>query len=231
MVDTDELPPAKPPKKQDRKHLLIAWSSRKLLLLKEKLEERVRVRALAALHDAVPHMGELAREGGARDAPAAMRELRALALPDREKAQAAPTSPGADVARILEALPRLISSLPGGRAAAPALLGSIEADYELLDTQSVASVEAKAGQGDRSGRAAPPTVAGVRVGGDRPTEAAGEAPTEKGVGGDSRAGASPEVSPSQPQVVHLEPSLGCARHALSDCAVCANDRTAPKALL
>lgn len=153
--DLDSLPPAVPPeKKKNRAHLLMSWSTRKLLAVKDKLEERVRVRALAGLHDAIPHISELARDGGARDAPSAMRELRALALPERRETQIAPSSAGADVVAILDAIPRLLSALPGGRAAAPAILGAVEADYELLDSQSVAKSQPQAGQ--EEARAAEP---------------------------------------------------------------------------
>lgn len=107
-------------------------SDQQLAEIRPKLERRVRDRALAGIHDALPNIIKHARDGGARDAPAAMRELRAIALPEATPLPA-PASAGADVARILEALPRLMSALPGGRAAAPALLGAVEADYELLE--------------------------------------------------------------------------------------------------
>jgi hypothetical protein len=134
--EPDALPPKQPREQKSRRRKIGNWSTKALLRVKEKLEDTVRVRALAGLHDSVEHLTDIARNGGARDAPAAARELRALALPERRETQAPPTSAGSTVVQILEALPRLLSSLPGGQAAAPRLLGAVEADYELLDPSS-----------------------------------------------------------------------------------------------
>jgi hypothetical protein len=111
---------------------LLRRSGAQLARLRGQIERRVRDKALAGIYDSLENITKIARDGGARDAPAAMRELRAIGLP--EKPSEAPTSSaGNDVVRILEALPRLLSAMPGGQAAAPRLLAAVEADYELLE--------------------------------------------------------------------------------------------------
>ena len=131
LPSDDDIPPdASPP--ESGKRGLARRSGKQLARLRDKIERRVRDRALAGIHDSLGNLIKHARDGGARDAPAAMRELRAIGLPEKPTEQP-PPSAGSDVVRILECLPRLLSALPGGQAAAPRLLAAVEADYELLD--------------------------------------------------------------------------------------------------